>query len=107
MTTSKTDQLQPTKGARFLFELESAEADSSAAAYRAAIFTPEARIDYSVDMSIDGAYTLRACGTEAEPDLAKKLDTISKLIARGAASKQRDGLPPWPHRILRWRGPGR
>ena len=104
MTIVDSNQLHPANGARFLFELDSAEADGSRAVYRAAIFTPDARVDYTADMAIDGAYALRACGHEAEPDLAKKLDTITKLIARGAASKQRDGLPPWPHRILRWRG---
>ena len=128
-----TDSLHPTEGARFLFELvdasgsdaaegvggdaaddasgdaDSGDADSGgdAVSYRAAIFTPDERIDYDCAMAIDGSYELRARGESANAELTKKLDTLAKLIARGASRKQRDGLPPWPHRVLRWRGPGR
>jgi hypothetical protein len=100
-------KLHPTAGARFLFERASATDDDTNAVYRASIFTPDARVDFDVDMAIDGGYDVRACGETAAPDLTKKLDTIAKLIARSASSKKRDGLPPWPHRVLRWRGPGR
>jgi hypothetical protein len=99
--------LHPSEGARFLFERESQSDDLSQACYRAAIFTPGERFDYRVQMSIDGSFTCAGLGAPAPADLAHKLDTLAKLIARGARGKRDDALPPWPHRILRWRGPGR
>jgi hypothetical protein len=32
---------------------------------------------------------------------------VAKLTARAAGKKREDGMPPWPARVLRWRGPGR
>lgn len=109
--------LHPQEGARFLFERASQSDDRGEAVYRAAIATPEQRFDYRITMRIDGSCERAAAdtgagegaggGARAPEDLEAKLDTIARLIARGAAGKQRDELPPWPHRVLRWRGPGR
>jgi hypothetical protein len=35
------------------------------------------------------------------------MDMLAKLTARAADKKRGDGMPPWPNRVLRWRGPGR
>jgi hypothetical protein len=104
---SDSATLHPSEGARFLFERASQSDDLSEARYRAAIFTPGERFEYSVHMRIDGSFASAVQGTPAPDDLAHKLDTIAKLIARGARGKQADSLPPWPHRVMRWRGPGR
>ena len=99
--------LHPAEGARFLLERLSQSDDLARAAYRAAIFTPGERFDYHVDMSIEGGADTRVQDTPAPADLEKKLGTIAGLVARGAAKRRTDALPPWPHRVLRWRGPGR
>jgi hypothetical protein len=106
-SSSQPSTLHPSEGARFLFERESQSDDLSQASYRAAIFTPGERFEYHVQMSIDGAFACAEQGTPAPPELAHRLDTLAKLIARGARGKRDGALPPWPHRILRWRGPGR
>ncbi|GAB4524894.1 MAG: hypothetical protein Tsb0020_42960 [Haliangiales bacterium] len=105
--TSRDQALHPSEGARFLFERASLAPDQSQAVYQAAIFTPDERFAYRVEMAIDGSFEAALCGPEAPAELAQKLATIAKLIARAAAGKQRDKLPPWPQRVLRWRGPGR
>lgn len=99
--------LHPGEGARFLFERTSQSDDLSEAQYRAAIYTAAERFEYSVHMRIDGWFESAVQGTPAPAELASKLDTIAKLIARGAKGKHGDSLPPWPHRVMRWRGPGR
>ncbi len=43
----------------------------------------------------------------APSELVDYAEMLGKLTARGAAKKREDGMPPWPARILRWRGPGR
>jgi hypothetical protein len=104
---SDTTTLHPSEGARFLFERTSQSDDLAQAQYRAAIYTPGERFEYTVQMRIDGWFESAVQGTPAPADLASKLDTMAKLIARSAKSKQGDSLPPWPHRVMRWRGPGR
>lgn len=99
--------LHPSEGARFLFERVSESEDLASASYRAAIFTPGERFDYRVELDIDGHCARSAAGAPAPPELEKTLDILARLLARGARTKRADGLPPWPHRILRWRGPGR
>jgi len=108
MGTAGTDAgLHPTEGARFLFERQSDAGAHERAAYRAIIFTPRERFEYLADMTIDGGFELSPRGEPAAPELEARLGTIAKLIARSARSKLADELPPWPHRVLRWRGPGR
>ena len=104
---SDTATLHPSEGARFLFERTSQSDDLSEAHYRAAIYTPGERFEYTVQMRIDGWFESAVQGTPAPAELANKLDTMAKLIARSAKNKQGDSLPPWPHRVMRWRGPGR
>ena len=84
--------LQPTSAnsARFLLERT---ADAGArASYRAEIVTAEATYAGTAELGDDGTVALAM---------------IAKLPARSAAKKREDGLPPWPARVLRWRGPGR
>jgi hypothetical protein len=109
-TTSQSGSeqaLHPSAGARFLFERESEAADGQHAGYRAVIFTPEERFEYNADMRVDGGVELRARGPAASAELEAKLATMARLMARDAARKRADDLPPWPHRVLRWRGPNR
>lgn len=106
MSRFRNDEaLHPVEGARFLFELESS--DQQRAQYRAAIYTPDRRFDYRADMGLDGSWELVVQGERADDELEDKLDIIARLIARGAAKRVSDEMPPWPQRILRWRGPGR
>ena len=99
------DALTPQHGARFLLELE--REDGAGARYRAAVLTPDARHDYDAVLGDDGAVALTARGAPAPTELEETLVMIARLTARSAAKKREDGLPPWPHRVLRWRGPGR
>lgn len=90
-----------------MFERMSISDDRQQAGYRVAVFTPDARFDYRADMQLDGSFELTADAAPAPAELAKKLNAISKLIARAAKKKLANELPPWPSRVLRWRGPGR
>lgn len=90
-----------------MFERESATADGQQAVYRAAIFTPEERFDYRATMAFDGSVELEARAVSAGAELEGKLATMARLMARDAAKKRADDLPPWPQRVLRWRGPKR
>ncbi len=100
-----TDDLHPTDGARFLFERRGDPAVDARAEYGAAIYTPTERFAYTATLEAGGEVTLDADGAPAPGDLEKKLRTIAKIAARDATRNAVDGLPPWPHRILRWRGP--
>lgn len=94
--------LTPTEGARFLLERER-EAGATAV-YKAAIYTPDATYEGSATLADDGSVTLEIT---APAELAEMLTMVGKLTARAAAKKRDDGLPPWPPRVLRWKGPGR
>jgi hypothetical protein len=98
------DPLTPTAGARFVLERVGASAD--AARYAGRILTPDATYAYDVALAAgeEPALTARAA---APAELEKALAMIARLCARGAAKRAEDGLPPWPERITRWRGPGR
>jgi len=99
--------LRPGQGARFLLERREVAIDDAHAAYSCSIFTPEQRCDYTLMMGLDGSVTVTDGGGRGDPDLEETLLTIARLTARSAAKKRGEGLPPWPPRILRWRGPGR
>ena len=99
------DPLAPEAGARFLFDLVGD--DGASARYRAAVLTPAERFDYDAVLEDDGSVTLTALAAPAPDELEGALRMIAKLTARSAPKKREDGLPPWPHRVLRWRGPGR
>jgi hypothetical protein len=97
------DALTPTEGARFLLERE--QDDGARARYRAAIYTPAATYVGHATLADDGSVEIEAAG--APEELFSTLQMLAKLTARSAAKKREDGLPPWPARVLRWRGPGR
>jgi hypothetical protein len=103
------DGLHPSEGARFLLERTGDAGAESAdrARYRAAVYTPEARYDYDAALGTDGSCDVTASAAPAPDDLDAKLRQIARVIAKGARAKLRDGLPPWPQRVLRWRGPNR
>jgi hypothetical protein len=93
----------PTEGARFLLERETEQGAS--AIYRVQIFTPDASYEGRATLTDDGSVELSPTGAPGE--LESTLLVLAKLTARGAAKKREGGLPPWPARVLRWRGPGR
>ncbi len=97
--------LHPTDGARFLLERESVADNGERATYRGSVYTADARYDYAVPLIMGEVPALAATGEHAPPALETKLATIARLIARDANSKRAEGLPPWPARVLRWRGP--
>ncbi len=99
--------LRPIQGARFLLERREVALDDAHAAYVCAIFTPDRRDDFVIMMGLDGSVTITDGAGRSDPDLEETLLTIARLTARSAAKKRGEGLPPWPPRILRWRGPGR
>jgi len=96
--------VRPTSGARFLLERTSPETGARAT-YAATIFTPDAEHRSIAKLADDG--TVELAPTGASPELDAQLAMQARLIARGAAKRHEDGLPPWPSRVLRWRGPGR
>lgn len=97
------DSLTPTEGARYL--LERTSDDGASATYRAVIYTPDATYEGSAKLVDDGTATVEAAG--APEELLAMLQMLARLTARSASKKREDGLPPWPARVLRWRGPGR
>lgn len=100
-----SDSLTPTEGARFLLERERELDGGTRAVYRAVIYTPDATYEGSAILTDDG--TAEVTSTKAPEDLVATLHMLARLTARSASKKREDGLPPWPARILRWRGPGR
>jgi len=94
---------RPATGARFLLELE--RVDGAKATYRATVFTPDAEHATTALLGDDGAVEISPAG--APGDLDDTLAMFAKLLARGATKRREDGLPVWPQRLLRWRGPGR
>jgi hypothetical protein len=85
--------------------LERIEEDAGGAKYRATIFTPEATYVGTAQLAEDGGATVVVGGASAE--LVDVMQMLAKLTARSAAKKREDGFPPWPARVMRWRGPGR
>jgi hypothetical protein len=100
-----SSSLTPTDGARFLLEREQEQERGTRAVYRVAIYTPDATHEGRAELADDGTAHVDAPG--APEDLLATLQMLAKLTARSAAKKREDGLPPWPARVLRWRGPGR
>jgi hypothetical protein len=94
--------LTPTEGVRLLLERQ--REDAAGAVYTAAIYTPSASYEGLATLGEDGSV---AISVEAPADLVEMLTMAARLLARGAAGRREEGLPAWPARILRWRGPGR
>jgi len=105
-----TSDLHPTEGIRLLLTLakdHEGECGSATVKYDAAIYTTDSQFLYLATLSDDGTVALVAESQSAnEPD-EKQLRNICASIARAAKRKRNDDLPPWPARVLRWRGPGR
>jgi hypothetical protein len=104
--------LTPTEGARFLLEraaaAESPVPSDVSAVYRVAIYTPDATFEGRATLADDGSVELVMVGDAVPPnELVAMLEMQARLVARGAAKRRVDGLPAWPARVLRWRGPGR
>ena len=99
------DSLTPSEGARFLLERE--QDLGATARYRAAIYTPHATYEGHATLRDDGTADVEIDVAGATEELFSTLLMLAKLTARSAAKKREDGLPPWPARVLRWRGPGR
>lgn len=97
-----SESLTPTEGARFL--LERVTAEDTRAEYRAVVYTPAATHEGRAILVDDGTADVVL---DAPEDLTATMQMLAKLTARSAAKKREDGLPPWPARVLRWRGPGR
>lgn len=98
-----SNSLTPTEGARFL--LERHEDHGASATYRAAIYTKDATYEGRATLVDDGSASVDVQG--APEDLVAMLAMLAKLTARAAPKKREEGLPAWPARVLRWRGPGR
>jgi hypothetical protein len=98
------DPLTPTAGARYV--LERVGVDGRAASYRARILTPDATYAYDAQLSADAEPALSS-GAAAPAELEKVLVMIARLTARAVDKRMEEGLPAWPERITRWRGPGR
>jgi hypothetical protein len=94
--------LTPTEGVRLLLERDRDE--GARAVYKAAIYTPTSSYEGLATLGDDGSVTL---DVTAPAELTELLAMVAKLTARGAEKRREDGLPAWPARILRWRGPGR
>ena len=98
------DPLTPTAGARYV--LERVVAAERTARYRGRVLTPDAEYAYDVDL-VAGEEPALTATAAAPPELEKTLTMIARLTARAVDKRLDDGLPPWPERITRWRGPGR
>ena len=102
-----SDSLHPTEGIRLLLDRDSIAEDQQSATYRAAIYTVDACYRYQVQLRMDGNASLAAVEEAASAELEDSLSKIAKSTARAAKRKREEALPPWPTRVLRWRGPGR
>jgi len=99
--------LHPTDGARFLLEREAELDGGRQARYRVSVYTPADVASTTVVLTDDGDVALADGAVAlAEPHWATML-TFAKLTARSVPKRRDDELPPWPARVLRWRGPGR
>lgn len=94
--------LTPTEGVRVLLEREREE--PAGCRYRVQLFTPDATYAGAATLGEDASVALEL---DAPTALVEIATMFAKLTARGAAGRREDGLPVWPARILRWRGPGR
>ncbi len=100
-----SSSLHPSEGIRLLLERESVEEDKSQAVYRASIYTTDAVFSYRATLALDGSAEVVATTEQASEADTKQLVNIAKSTARSAKRKLAEELPPWPPRILRWRGP--
>ncbi len=107
MTDAELARLRPTEGARLVLELETADGEGGGARYRGWVIVTTAAWPYRIELRAGAEPALTAVGDAAPDDLEAALAMIARLTARAAGKKGADGLTPWPHRVQRWRGPGR
>ncbi len=102
-------ELHPTEGIRLLLERKQIEDDGASASYRATIYTPTEAFEFDARLERGGRGTVAPTdeSTAVDPSDQKRLENLVRSTARAADRKVADGLPPWPERIMRWRGPGR
>jgi hypothetical protein len=93
----------PSQGARLLLERRQVAADGSSATYRAAIITADQRFEYEAVLRLDGSADLTPIATPAPDQWQARLLAHARQAARAAERRRGDQLPPWPHRVLRWR----
>jgi hypothetical protein len=79
----------------------------ASAGYRAAIYTPDAEFEYALRLAVDAPPELTDAGVRAGDALEAQLIAIAKQVARQAGKRRSESAPPWPRRVLRWKGPGR
>ena len=99
--------LHPSDGIRLLLERLSVGESGEEASYGGGIYTPEHYFEIRCTLNMDGSALVEHKAEDCPEELLTKFENIAKSTARGAKRKLADGLPPWPERVLRWRGPGR
>ena len=62
---------------------------------------------HRADLKMEGTALLTAEAEAATKEDEEALRKLAKSRARAAKRKLANRLPPWPPRVLRWRGPGR
>lgn len=97
--------LSPTAGARFLLVRTAVANDERSASYRASVHTPDLTLELEAELALDEPPRLTASGA-TDDALQNQLMAIAKQVSRAAANRRADGLPAWPRRVLRWKGPG-
>jgi hypothetical protein len=97
---SQADQ-HPESGLRVLFELQTAHEDH--AIYAASLFTPDQGHRFTVAIHVDGTIRVEDSDSDSDESAIKNLRKFAMTIARQSVSNRKDGLPPWPRRVLRWR----
>lgn len=101
-----SSSLNPTEGVRLLLERREVES-AEQARYEGKIYTVDSCFAYTAVLQMNGSASLQAEGVAASTEDEEKLAKLAKSTARAAKRKLDARLPPWPPRILRWRGPGR
>lgn len=91
--------LRPAAGARLL--LDRIDDAGATARYAAWVLVADGEEGWEVVLDEGGG------STWAGGEVPEDLQMLARLTARGAGKRVADGLPAWPPRVLRWRGPGR
>ncbi len=62
--------------------------------------------EFEAELTLSDPPRLTPSG-ETDDALQNQLMSIAKQVTRAAKKSRADGLPVWPRRVLRWKGPGR
>jgi hypothetical protein len=98
-----TSPLHPSEGVRVVLEIEDVGAEKTRALYRASLYTPTEVFVYRVALSEGGEAEVTPLAAKAAAGFEKKLLNIARSVARAAERKRKEGLQPWPARVMRWR----